>query len=272
MKIGFLGFGEVASSLSRGLVDHGVDVYTCVEGRSSRTRENAEKIGVNLCSTNMEVAEISDITISAVVPSRAVEVAEEVSNHCRGIYVDMNNVSPETVKQALGFIKKGRVVDASLMGSIIKNGLNVPIAASGPCAGEFAELNHYGMNIDVVGTDTGQASALKMLRSIYTKGVSALIFEAFSTAHKMGVDEELMKYLQKTECPGFKDAAVSRIINSTYHAQRKSDEMEEVLQFLREYTEPVMTHATSAFFKMISKKIDLTEKPEDYRDIFQELK
>ena len=48
-------------------------------------------MGVTLCSTNSEVAEISDLTISTVVPSKAVDVAGEVSNHCRGIYVDMRS-------------------------------------------------------------------------------------------------------------------------------------------------------------------------------------
>ncbi len=271
MKVGFLGFGEVASNLSKGLRDHGAEVCTCVEGRSSRTRKNAEKIGVTLCSTNMEVAEISNIIISAVVPSKAIEVAEEVSNHCRGIYVDMNNVSPGTVNQALSLVKNGMVVDASLMGSVVKQGINTPVIASGHCAHEFAKLKTYGLNVDVVGTETGQASALKMLRSTYTKGVSALLFETFSAAYKMGLDEELMKYLQKTECPGFRDAAASRIINSAYHAQRKSDEMEEVLKFLGKYVEPAMAHKTADFFKIIAKKVDLDEKPGDYRTIFQNL-
>lgn len=271
MKIGFLGFGEVASNLSRGLMDHGAEVCTCVEGRSFRTHKNAENLGVTLCSTNREVAEISDVTISAVVPSKAVEVAGEVSNHCRGIYVDMNNVSPETVNQALGLVKSGMVVDAALMGSVIKNGLNTPIITSGPFAQEFAQLKTYGLNVEVVGTDTGHASALKMLRSTYTKGVSALLFETFSAAYKMGLDEELMNYLQKTECPGFRDAAASRIINSAYHARRKSDEMDEVLKFLGEYEEPVMAHATADFFGIIAEKVDLNEKPGDYRAIFRNL-
>jgi len=271
MKIGFLGFGEVASNLSGGLMDHGAEVCTCVEGRSSRTHENAEKMGVTLCSTNSEVAEISDLTISTVVPSKAVDVAGEVSNHCRGIYVDMNNVSPETVNHALGLVKNGRVVDASLMGSVVKHGLNTPVIASGPCAQEFAKIKTYGLNVEVVGTDTGQASALKMLRSTYTKGVSALLFETFFAAYKMGLDEELMKYLQKTECPGFRDAAASRIINSAYHAGRKSDEMQEVLKFLGKYTEPAMTHATADLFDIVAEKMDLNEKPHDYRDIFRNL-
>ncbi len=48
MRVGFLGFGEVASMLSTGLMENGVEVYTCVEGRSTRTRNISEKTGVKI--------------------------------------------------------------------------------------------------------------------------------------------------------------------------------------------------------------------------------
>lgn len=46
MRVGFLGFGEVALKLSEGLMENGADVYTCIEGRSIRTRNAAVKSGV----------------------------------------------------------------------------------------------------------------------------------------------------------------------------------------------------------------------------------
>ena len=33
MKLGFIGFGEVAQTLSNGLIDHGLKVLTCTDGR-----------------------------------------------------------------------------------------------------------------------------------------------------------------------------------------------------------------------------------------------
>ena len=151
MIIGFLGFGEVASTLSVGLMDGGADVYTCVVGRSTRTKEISEKIGVKIFGSYRELAENSDILISSVVPSNAVQVAGIVGKYSRGIYVDMNNVSPKTVRNALGMIENGRTVDAAIMGSVVRNGDNVKVIASGPFAKEFAKLEVYGLNITVVG-------------------------------------------------------------------------------------------------------------------------
>ena len=264
MKVGFLGFGEVSRVLSRKLMAGEVKVYTCTEERSLKTRQNALDIGVNLCESLEKVAEISDITISAVVPGEAVEVAKKVGSSAKGVYVDINSVSPVTVKEALNFVENGKTVDASIMGSI-KKGADVKIVASGSFAESFAELNQYGMNINIVGPDLGQASALKMLRSVYTKGVSALLFESLYTAYKMGIDDILLKYLSETECPGFKESAISRIMSSELNAKRRAQEMLEVVKVVSEYTDPVMSRATLEFFQTISKKQD---RKLDYEKIF----
>ena len=76
---------------------------------------------------------------------------------------------------------------------------NVKVIASGPFAKEFAELKVYGMNITVVGSENGQASGIKLLRSAYTKGVSALLFESIYSAYKMGMDREVLEYISETE-------------------------------------------------------------------------
>ncbi len=269
MKVGFLGFGEVASTLSAGLLDKGVAVYTCVEGRSSKTKQLAEKVGVDLCETNIEVAKISDILISAVVPSSAINVACEVGKHCRGVYVDINNVSPSTVVKALSFIKNKKTVDASIIGTVRKKGLKVPIIASGTGADYFARLNRYGMNISVIGNEAGQASSIKMLRSSFTKGVSALLFELLYSAYRIGIDELVLEYIAKTECPSFRESAISRIISSALHAKRRSEEMEEVVKMISEHRDPIMSKATSEFFKLLYEKINrLDKRPENYKEIF----
>jgi len=105
VKVGFIGFGEVAATLSRGLIDNGVEVYTSLGGRSIKTCSLAKEMSINICKDYKEVVMISDIIISAVVPSKAVEVAREIGKYSN-VYVDINNVSPGTVKKALSYIKK----------------------------------------------------------------------------------------------------------------------------------------------------------------------
>jgi len=268
MKVGFLGFGEVASTLSEGLLARGVDVSTCLEGRSQRSVELAKSTGVNVFDSLTELVESSDILLSVVIPAEAVSVAKNVGAGFEGVYVDLNNISPGTVKEAFSHIPNGKTVDGAIMGGI-KNGLETPIIASGEFAENFAELNQYGMNIEVIGPAPGQASGLKMLRSAYTKGVSALLFEAFYAAYQMGVDETLLGYLTQSEGSHFPASANSRLTSSAYHSQRRAQEMDEVVKFLTEYEDPLITRATCEFFHTLPDKIGtMSKKPANYRDIF----
>ncbi len=272
MKVGFIGFGEIASTLSKGLIDNGVEVYTSLEGRSIKTCSLVEEMSINICKDYKEVAMISDIIISAVVPAKAVEVAREIGKYSKAVYVDINNVSPKTVKKALSYIKNRKTADAAIMGSIKRNGIKVQIITSGNSATQFAKLNNYGLNIKIIGSEIGQASTLKMLRSSYTKGVSALLFESLYTAYKMNLDNEFLKCLELTECPGFRESAISRITSSGFHAARRAQEMEEVLEVMSEYHNLFMSKAASEFFKKISKKFDKIDKKfEDYQILFEEM-
>ena len=126
------------------------------------------------------------------------------------------------------------------------------------------------MNIEVIGPEPGQASGLKMLRSAYTKGVSALLFEAFYAAYQMGVDETLLRYLTLSEGSHFPASANSRLTSSAYHSQRRAQEMDEVVKFLTEYEDPLITRATREFFHTLPDKIGtMSKKPANYRDIFR---
>ena len=270
MKIGFLGFGEVASTLAAGLLNNGAEVFTCVEGRSLKTKELAKETEMNLCKSNLELAESSDILISAVTPFQAVKVAKKVGKYVKGVYIDINNISPSTAEEALSYIENGKTADASIIGSVRKNGLNVNILVSGPCAKQFAELNQYGMNINVIGSEIGQASAIKLLRSSFTKGISALLFETLYSAYKMGIDTEVLKYIAETEGEGFNESAVSRIISSAVHSKRRAEEMEEVIRIISKSSDAKMSKATGEFFKQLYSEIDDIEKrPDDYKEIFE---
>ncbi|MGZ7049097.1 MAG: NAD(P)-binding domain-containing protein [Methanobacterium sp.] len=272
MKIGFIGFGEVGSTLASGLLNEGIEVSTCIQDRSSKTQKIAEEMDLNLCKSNKELAEASDILISAVNPQSAIKIAQYVGEYVSGIYVDINNVSPKTVKKTLSFIKNGKVVDASIIGAVRK-GLNVPIITSGPYADQFAELNNYGMNIEVIGAEIGQASAIKILRSSFTKGISALLFETLYSAYQMGIDQEVLKYISKTECEGFEISAASRLISSAFHAKRRYEEMDEVIELLLESEDPKMNKATQDHFKELHQELgELSERPENYAEIFEQIK
>ncbi len=278
MKVGFVGFGEVAATLSRGLLDSDMSVLTCLHGRSSSTKNKALEMGITICNSHRELAETSEILISAVTPSTAVEVARQMGKYSRGIYVDINNVSPSTVTEALRLVKNKRTVDAAIIGSVKRNGPNVPIISCGDSANDFAILNDYGLNIKVMGTKIGNCSQIKMLRSSYTKGVSALLWETLSVAYEMGIDEEVLEIIGETEGPQFENSAKSRLLSSFNHSKRRYEEMDEVKKLLSDVVDPLMADAIEKTFKLIYQKNKKLNKDKNepidfksYKDIFKDL-
>lgn len=92
MRVGFIGFGEVAHTLAARLIQEGAEVFTSLEGRSPGTMRRARELGV----TDSEPEEVysADIIISAVTPASAVDAARMAGAHVRGTYVDVNNIAP----------------------------------------------------------------------------------------------------------------------------------------------------------------------------------
>ena len=58
-------------------------------------------------------------------------------------------------------------------------GVGTPALASGDGAERFAELvRPFGMPVEVVGSEPGDAAGLKLLRSVFMKGLAASVLES----------------------------------------------------------------------------------------------
>src|SRR5690606_11423017 len=79
-----------------------------------------------------------------------------------------------------------------------------------------------------VGVRPGQASALKMIRSVMIKGVEALLIEALSSAERAGVTERILDSVQET-FPGlnWRETADYYLSRSFGHGARRVTEMME---------------------------------------------
>src|ERR1700733_13234201 len=106
--IGFVGFGEAAFHLTRGLREAGLgdfaayDIHTHTPGRGEKIRRRAQENEVRLLESNAELAEASEWIWSTVTSDQAVAAAGQTAPHLRPrhFYADLNSVSP-AVKQAI---------------------------------------------------------------------------------------------------------------------------------------------------------------------------
>ena len=82
-----------------------------------------------------------------------------------------------------------------------------------------------------ISDDVGDVAILKMLRSVYTKSVSALLIESSQIAQKYGLEDEFFEVLSITEGEDFKEKSISRITNTLNNSKRKSEELEEIIDY-----------------------------------------
>ena len=80
MIVGFIGFGQVASTLSNILSAKGIQTVTVVKDRSQKTNKLAVNSDVQIIDSYKALLEGSDIVISANSPANALNLAEKYSD------------------------------------------------------------------------------------------------------------------------------------------------------------------------------------------------
>lgn len=255
--IGFIGFGEAARVLAKGLSEAGAqvvawDIDLDNPARRDRVETRARDAGVALASGLSDLAGRCDVLLSTVVSSAAVTAAKSASPHLgpRHLYLDLNSTSPQ-VKQEVGRViahAGGRFVEAAVMASVPKLGLKVPILLCGEVAGDARRaLARYGMNLEDFGREIGRASAVKMFRSVIVKGLEALLLECALGAERYGVTERVLDYVE-AGYPGLDWNRLAHFLlgRTAIHGERRGHEMLEVAETLRSLgIDPLMSEAAA---------------------------
>jgi Sec7-like guanine-nucleotide exchange factor len=118
---------------------------------------------------------------------------------------------------------------------------------AGPHAEEVSPLlRELEMQFTVVGRETGSAAAIKMIRSVMSKGIEALTLECFLAASRAGVLEEVTASLKNNyptlDWTKIADYNLERMVS---HGERRAAEMEESAATLRELgLDPLMVDST----------------------------
>jgi 3-hydroxyisobutyrate dehydrogenase-like beta-hydroxyacid dehydrogenase len=255
--VSFIGFGEAAQAFATAVGWQGdaraYDRLTDDPITRSGKESDYARAGVKGVPNVHVAVESADLVLSLVTADQS-PVAARRAAAClgpRALYCDMNSVAPATKREAAAAVaaRGGAYVDVAIMSPVNPAGLAAALLLSGAEAPAAArELAWLGFsNLRVVGPHVGQASAIKMIRSVIVKGIEALTAEAMLAADAAGVAEEVLESLDASEKarPWAKraDYNLERMI---VHGLRRADEMEEVAKTLEDLgVEPLMTRATA---------------------------
>jgi 3-hydroxyisobutyrate dehydrogenase-like beta-hydroxyacid dehydrogenase len=284
VKLGFIGFGEAAFNIAKGLGDEGLkgiiayDKFWNVAPQSELICKRAEEANVELAPSLQAMIDKSEIILSAVSADMAVSLAQAAKPFLKKdqIYVDINATSPMTKEEVDSIISPVALfVDGAVMGPVPNYRHKVPISVSGSGAGAFAEkLASYGMNITLMEAPAGSASASKMFRSIFMKGFVALLLEMLFAAHKYQVEDDVLLSVKATLTAGPLLEVINGLVGrGVIHSERREHEMDEVVATLETLkVDGIMSKATKSKLRWVTE-LGLKEyfkgvPPKDFHEIF----
>lgn len=211
----------------------GLEMLTCLSGRSPRTCRMAELAGFKAVPSLEALVEQSELILSILVPEAALALAQEVARAltntgCRPVFADCNAVSPATTKRIGSIISEagGRYLDASIIGPPPGQGQPPRFYVSGSHAQAMAQLDGQGIAVKWIGNEVGRASAIKMCYAGLTKGTLALHAAVLTSAEALGLSAELRSELAYSQ--GQKLKAMEQVRRVPAKAFRWIAEMEEI--------------------------------------------
>ena len=235
--IAVLGLGEAGGRLASDLAAAGADVRgydPAVTGAFSDARSAVAG---------------ADVVLSVNSAGAALGAAKSALPGLRpdSVYADLNTAAPALKREIADLVAGANVLfaDVALLGPVPARGLRTPVLTSGTGARAFQEaLTPLGMPVDVVSGEAGDAATLKLLRSVFMKGLAATAIESLEAAEIAGHRD----WLEGEIAGVIGEPLLARLLEgSRQHAARRVDEMEAASALLRELgVEPRIADASAA--------------------------
>ncbi|MER5388193.1 DUF1932 domain-containing protein [Saccharopolyspora sp. NPDC002686] len=242
MRASVLGLGEAGSLYASGLVKQGWTVS------GYDPADHATPPGVVRASTPGEAVDDAEVVLSLVGGSAALSAAESVEAflHPDAVYADMNAGDPAVKAQIAARVGEDRFADVSVIGSVPTNGEATSVVISGAGAQAAARVfAALGAEVENIGGRPGEATARKLLRSTFMKGLGALIVESVAAGRAAGAEEWVREQISNELSGGA--GALDRLHDGTYkHAKRRSVEADAATALLDSLGQrPILTRATA---------------------------
>lgn len=260
LRIAFVGFGEAAEAIQDGIGAMTVDRVRAYDIKSldpATAGAMAARYAASRVDGSGDPARAlagAQVVFCLVTADQARAAAETCAPFlARGaLWFDGNSSAPGQKRQAADVIERagGRYLDLAIMAPIHPARHQTAMLLSGPHAtGGAVILGALGMHPGLAGPAVGDASAVKMIRSVMVKGLEALTAECFLAARRAGVGDAVLASLESS------DPALNWPVRGAYnlermivHGRRRAAEMREVAVTLRDLgLPPDMAEATAAW-------------------------
>ena len=268
MRVAFVGFGEVAAAFAQAFVAAGAEVsaYDVLLEAADGPARLAARAG----STQVAFAPLAEALRDAryVFSTVTTDVARDAALACRPhlapgqSWIDLNATEPALKREIAAIIEPSGAafVEGALLGAVGVSGAKTELLLGGAAGATTARAlaAEVGLNVRHYSDEVGRASTYKMLRSVFSKGLEALLIEFLVAGERAGMRAEL--WSEVVELLGrerFEKVAANWVCSHALAHERRWHEVVQVQKVLREIgIEPLMTSATEAVFRR-SVELDL---------------
>jgi 3-hydroxyisobutyrate dehydrogenase-like beta-hydroxyacid dehydrogenase len=261
LRIGFIGFGEVGSVFAAAIAQRGaasVAAYDALfdqAGGAAELQKRAANAAVRFLP-RAELVRECDWIVSTVTTTAALAAAQAAAGGL-GVgktYVDLNSTAP-AVKQEVARVvgaSGAHFVEGAILSAIGVSGAAAKILigdADGPASAEA--LARCGLNAVFYSREIGRAAAFKLLRSVFSKGMEALLIEFLVAGHRAGLQDDLWREVVELFDRGsFERTATNWVASHATAHERRYHEVSQVVEELRALgVDPIMTAAAEEVFR-----------------------
>lgn len=233
MIIGYLGWGEAARAFAATLTQPG-DVVLAHDIKlagpeRALMRDAMTAAGATICDHAADLAQ-ADIIFSAVTADQSLLALQLLlpALHPGVTVIDINSVSPGRKREtAVQVVATGAAyLDMAVMAPVHPRGHRTPVLVAGPGMDDF--MTERGFDWRRVGDAAGAATAIKMVRSVFVKGLEAITVECLLAAERSGCRDEIIASLAASYpglgWPGHAEYVFDRTL---IHGTRRAAEMRE---------------------------------------------
>lgn len=239
MRIAFIGFGEAARAFQATLAAHdpslrfaAYDLLLDDPAAAPAMRASIAERNVARAASPAGLAD-ADWIVSAVTADQSLAVVEALAPHLRQghVLIDINSVSPGRKRASAALVEAARAtyLDMAVMAPVHPRGHRTPTLVAGPAAAALGdELKRLDFSFRIVGEAVGAATAIKMVRSLFVKGLEAVTVECLLAAQGSDCFDEVYGSLARDFSGlGWPHFAAYEFERTLRHGKRRAAEMRE---------------------------------------------
>lgn len=239
MKISFIGLGEVGRCFAKAFSQAGFDVHACEKFLSAAAANLVKESGITLHERTEDCVDSADWVLLCTTGKEAVAVCEAIAPLLKpgACVADLTTASPDEKRLADRSARTSGIdyLDVAIMGGISLTLEKTPLLVAGKRGDDFLRLaTPMGCKVTAIAAEPGDAIALKLLRSVFTKGMEGLCVEMLVAADRQGVRMQLYDVLSDIDRSSLRDFMEMIVRTHVIHAARREHEVHHASDQLRQ--------------------------------------